>query len=1377
MIRIDKLRLFPFKTKSLAIPNISGGEKYNFIFFPENSTFFESYYKLDIKKQFIRKSTLVPSRIPRIIFNVQILKMYRSLKLIPIRKVEEDEGNVYFDTSIFLDALDLRFRKGSYRRPFIANRVLAYILSPLSFAPNRKNILVYHIDYDKPFPEQLQFRRIFPLLWSIRMSKGEIPFDYVLLSMSSGGTTVYSALKNIDKSLPFTRLYSIFNSLTPRSTDDIEEIQDEKIDVAADKVVLHTKDDPQEHIDTTVKVKNAVSDYLSSSNNIKTERIIDRSDIPKEIYANEAIKSVLFNISGNKDRAEEVAKNIPAEKKSEALQQIKKDLIPEIILEDSHKNTQRDLVFSKVGVYDLNNNKTPSKVLNKRKVDFDTTFEKDLSTVFSSFSNKAFPLKLKKIEKKEIAIEPGDLSPSKYQRYSFTLIDDLNRDHIIDIEIPQIQNDGTFLINGNKQFLIYQIILDPIFFIKVGQAKIQTLFAAVSIHHKKTVHKSFFETYITGYNLPLFAILGYRLGFKKTCELYGIQYKISDQAPAKDLPAIVLSDKNYVHISYNSESALRLLNSFFELPNIFTKDNLENQSTFEKAIIELTENRNSIYKINKVIDNIMEPVSVQVLKSKLLPYTFIGCVKYICDELSRGRVDNRNDLIHQRIRSSEIFAHQIIKVLQASYSDYENKRNIGDKNAEFKADTRKVVNDIVNSELVRDLENINPIEELSSLTRITPVGIGGISDTVAVTAKDRSINESYYGNIDPMDTPEGHMIGVVNQLTVGSSVNNARGSFKNKYGIEDRSGILSPTTSVIPYIGSCDGARVMLSSSQSKQAIPINGIEQPLVQTGYETIMTTMLSNDYVKKSPVDGVIAKITDNYIVIKGIDNRLYKIATDMRKLNSLQGESSLNSFKATVKEDQKVKSGQIIAEGKHIKNGVISVGTNLLVAVMGWKGYSFEDGYIISDKIAEQKLSSESYEERVVLVSKTDIVKFITEEGRDSIKGEPLLIRTSRDIESLINLDEDELVEGQVITKSPGGKIISIEVYPNTSLKQFPTLQKQYAIFKQRYEETIGPLPSKFFEIKSGKPEYYQGVRIVFKIVRPEKTLVGDKLANNHGGKGVITLIEKYENMPVTPWGQPVDIILNPVAIINRMNPSTIFEMYTGLIGKFLAYKIVEMKRVDALKLISQVYTVLDNTKNKLLSKQIISSFASLNDSQYDIYIETLKANNYVLPIIVPQFQTPTKEQIQEAIKIVGAETSYYLKLPDYGTKTLRKVACGFLYYKKLEAQGEKKLAARSMGRYQGRTLQPLAGRRAGGGQRLGEFDTWALIDHGAINLLKEFFGPLSDDQKTKEEIISEIIETGEAGYKEPKATPTKDLLEVYLKGMMLEASIKKETNNR
>ena len=130
-------------------------------------------------------------------------------------------------------------------------------------------------------------------------------------------------------------------------------------------------------------------------------------------------------------------------------------------------------------------------------------------------------------------------------------------------------------------------------------------------------------------------------------------------------------------------------------------------------------------------------------------------------------------------------------------------------------------------------------------------------------------------------------------------------------------------------------------------------------------------------------------------------------------------------------------------------------------------------------------------------------------------------------------------------------------------------------------------------------------------------------------------------------------------------------------------------------------------------------------------------------------------------------AYHLTLPEFGTKTQYEVPVGYMYITKLEHIGSEKLHSRSTGPTVGKTLQPTGGKRREGGQRIGEGDTHAIISYNCPLVLSEFFGPLSDDVVSKNEIITDIIQTGDAKYRTTKSSPTKDLLNAYFVAMMIE----------
>jgi len=1439
MIRLDKLKLFPFRTQEIFFPGTGSADvPLNIVFFPENSNFNLAYRKLRIQKRFARYGTVVPAKIPRLMWNREIISQYMLFRMLPIRNFNPQIKNVFFDTTMYLSKVDARYKKGSYRRPLVLEKIQEYLKSISSIWPARENVLIYYVDTTQNIPELIYNKRAWILMDGFK--KGELMgFHYILLCVYNGKKTVYYCLKNTEKCLPWTRLFTIFQTLKHKIDSNaleqsVNDISDDVIitskldedDVTSNIIntdnktgifsniqttqkqeVLNNKDQPQQKVEkidvigidkldvskNEEKTKNIVKQFLY--NKPKLTSALKKQPITPYTSQKLILTSILQKNFKDTKLVRNAVQKIDPKNYKLAIDNLKSTVVPNIVEHDKYENNAREYVYCDSHINDINDHKNPSAILNKRKVDFNKNFEQDLyNSLLELSKNKKYPLYIKEIKSESIPITPGDLRPSKNRRYTIRLMDEKKRIHEINIDIPEIQKDGTFLINGNRKFFMYQLIIDPIFFLAKDEGKLQTAYATITVFRKTTKYKSYFEAYVTGYNIPLSLLFIYYIGFDQMCKLFGIKYEKTTEEIAKqqDCYYIPFLDKNaiifpnYKGLDTIPAYVYSLLESIKEIKALNSINDLYDKNSIANLLIEQTQNRNSLFKIDQILKNIMEPIAVQILKAKMLPTQLARCLLYICVNIANGRVDDRNDISKQRIRCSEVMSYQIQKQLQKSYSQYEMDREHGNDNAVFFCDTKDIISKILvgtkivsqsgesgSSSLVRELDNANPYDELACMTAITPTGDGGVQNADGLTMDFRNTHPTYYGNIDACDTPEGNNIGILNHLTVDALIGNSRGSFgKVEEGNDVGTGSLSACTVSVPFVNHDDGCRVMLSCSQGKQAIPIIGNEKPLVQTGYETIMTSMLTESYVKKAYFDGVVSKVTPNSIVItsKTGQNQIVEFDHPILKTSVGQIKGSLNSFHSVVQVGQTVKEGQIVAEGKHIKDGIISVGCNLLVAVMGWKGYAFEDGYIISENVAKSKFTSTSYEEKEVLITSDDDVKYIAECGQFTQSGDTLLIRTSKNIQEILGIDSSEVIDGQHILKSPGGKIIDIEIYPNISISKFPVLRAEYERFKAKYQETKGEFPKKFFNAKSGDNGPFQGIRIVFKIERYDSCVLGDKIANSHGGKGTLTMIEKDENMPITPWGEKVDILFNPLAVVNRMNPGTIYELYTGLIAKCLARRFVQFgynKNDKAIALASKVYELMDNTKNKVLSTNLIKSLKALTNQQYTKFVNQIIDDNYVMPIYVPQFQEPTIQMIEETMKFLGLKKRYYLDLPEFKSKTLEPVAVGYLYYKKLEQQAEYKQSVRSTGRYNQATGQATQGKSAGGGQRVGEMDTWCLISHGAETTLKELMGGLSDDMATKNEMISDIINNGYTEYKEPRRSPSTERLKVYLTGTMIE----------
>lgn len=965
----------------------------------------------------------------------------------------------------------------------------------------------------------------------------------------------------------------------------------------------------------------------------------------------------------------------------------------------------------------------------------------------------------------------GEIEKSDISIIKTTVTDKDGIEHKIQIEIPKINpQSGTFRVNGQKKCLINQIVLCPITFPKKFEARFESSYSIFRIRSKRTRNIQYLEIFIANTWLPISVLLFYSFGFEETLKQYGIKYNISSTKPSKtDANVTKISETEYIYFEkIDNKLKKELIKSFtmLKLDSFQIKKQFGTKDYFNELIIKMS-GANSTYLILSNLENIVDPVVKQVLINQQLPSNLKDIIYYMAFRVITGYVQDRNDILNQRIRGSEVLVHFIQKQILASYTVYKQQKLSGNKNAKFEINQSKLLSDFIRSEIVANMEYANPIEEMAVMTRISPVGksIGGIPDKRAIQNEARNIHPTYYGNIDPLDTPEGEMIGISQQLAIGASITSARGLFSAKpFSNDEKSGMLSTSSNMIPFIENNDGARIIMATNQAKQMLPLKNPEPPAVRSGYESIFTTVLSDNFIKKSPCNGKVVKITNESIYILCRNKKIQEISIIPVHLKSGSGKDTLSVFKPTVLLNQIVQENQIIAEGSSISKGTISLGRTLCTAVMPYRGYNFEDGIIINEKLVDQdKLTSIHGIIDEILVSENDRVLEIAPIGTYIEKGRPILRHTIGEIEQLLGFSEEEGVEvvgQQIIKKSPGGIIVDIDVFANVDGSKFPLLKDLIQRTRKRY----GTTPHEKFSVKGNT---IKGILVRFKIEQELKIGLGDKLANRFGAKGIISLVEKNENMPRTPWGDYVDIIVNPVGIIGRSNIGQLYELYCGLISRDIGLRIINYKKKDQiLNLMKNVYTILDSSKNKEFSKRLIANISSLSQKEFLYLVEQIRTSGYS-PIIIPPFQAPKQDQIKQALLVLGLKPGYELFLQYYGTKTKSEVPVGYMYFSKLEHIASEKVYARSTGPVTGKTLQPTAGKRREGGQRLGEADTYSLISYNCPILLSEMLGPLSDDLATKNEIISEIIQTGSANYRDAKISPAKDLLNSYFISLILE----------
>lgn len=1331
------------------------------IYFSENSNFINDYPKLNLKRIDARIVTVPTTKIPKTILTSELRQYYKKLGLIPYsmnQKIPQGQ-NVIVDLSQYFYAIDQVYHPTTYRqRP---GMLIENILKRLEnyFPENYQTILFYSVDLTKDINAFIN-KKVFPIIKS--MKKEDFLFDHMLINYIDFESSKHRLLVR-DGEYNFQRIVHYMKTIKGLKPGVDIQTSSEKASNIIAKII-----DKEIDSKNKTKINSSIKDYLKSNPEIRNKVL--SGELTADDIRDITTTSILYGVSGDLKHAINISNNIPKARKKLALKVIDKNFSGDLLQPEKTINLSTDLSLQAYQPEHMIENKSPEHIYQKRQIDFKTILKNDLTNSFKVLETKDVPLKFENIKIVDKPQKAGEIEKTDLSIVEIQLSDDFGNKHNLQIEIPKIDpNTGIFRINGQQKALINQIVQNPITFPKPGESRFESSYSVFRIYVKKLRHVTYLESFMT-YKIPFIYLLSYSFGFEETLKLYKIKYEIVDKKiPGEKFICKLQNGRYIIFKNVNSPLQQCLCQSFLQgNPDKYKiKAEFGTKEYFEQYIIKISGRINSPYLITSNLQNIVDPVAKQVLRNKQLPTDLKMIMKYMAENVVKEKVIARNDISNQRIRNSEVLVHLAQKQILAAYTVYKEQVLSGNTEAQFTIVPTKVLSDFMLTELVTNMEYANPLEEMSTLTRVSPAGkkVGGIPDKQAIQVGARNVHDSYFGNIDPLDTSESDNIGVVQQLTIDALISSSRGMFAIKdINNQEKSGMLSTSTCMIPFLENTDGARVIMLSNQSKQMIPLKDPQPPIVQSGYESVLTNILSNNFIKKSPCDGKVSSITKEYITVEcGQAKTKKKIDLSAKHLKSGSGKDTLSVFKPIVKSGEKVKKNQLLAEGACMSDGAIAMGRPLLTALMPYDGYNFEDGIVINENIITQgKMTSLHGVVEEVLVAEDDRILFIAEEGQTLEKGSPLLRKTIGEIEQLIGFEDDvttDVLAGQYIKKSPGGKIVDIEIYSNVEHGKMPLIDKLVDKTKKKYKTKT----NEKFRIKG---QIIKGVVIRFRIEQELKTGLGDKLCNRYGNKGIISLVEDDNLMPRLPNGDRVDIILNPIGLIARMNMGQLFEMYCGLISRELGRRIPSLNKVKTIALISQVFKHLDTSKNKSSTRRLMRNIANLSNIKYKQFVEQIKKTGFY-PIIIPPFQAPKEPEIRKALKVLGLKTGYHLKLPKYnGVKTAKAVPVGYMYISKLEHLGDEKLHARSTGPMVSKTLQPTGGKAKNGGNRLGELDSYTFFTYNCPNVLAEFMGPLSDDLVTKEEMLSEIIQNGNTEYKHAKFSPAKELLNSYFISLML-----------
>ena len=632
------------------------------------------------------------------------------------------------------------------------------------------------------------------------------------------------------------------------------------------------------------------------------------------------------------------------------------------------------------------------------------------------------------------------------------------------------------------------------------------------------------------------------------------------------------------------------------------------------------------------------------------------------------------------------------------------------------------------SQLSQFMDQPNPLAELTHKRRLSALGPGGLNRDRA-SFEVRDVHYSHYARICPIETPEGPNIGLIGSLATYARINEY-GFIEAPYRLIDHSGekprvldeivylaadeedgcyiaqakeplnpdgtfvndritarvradvqsvepsrvdyidvsprqVISVATAMIPFLDHDDANRALMGSNMQRQAVPLLRPEAAYVATGIE--YKAGKDSGVCLRAREDGFVKKVSSDQIVI---EDELHETHTYKLIKFARSNQSTCINQRPIVSAGEKIKKGDVIADGPSTDHGEIALGRNILIGFMTWEGYNYEDAVLLSEELVRNDVFTSIHLEKYEC------------EARDTKLGAEEITRDLPNVgdDALRDLDAEGII--RVGAEVHPGDILVGKVTPKGETELTAEERLLRAIFGEKAREvrdTSLKVPHgeegiivdvKVFDRKD-HAELAPGVNRMVRvyIAQKRKISVGDKMAGRHGNKGVVSRVLRQEDMPFLPDGTPLQIVLNPLGVPSRMNLGQVLEMHLGMAAKALGWRVA-----------------------------------------------------------TPDFDGASFEQIQNALEAGGKRRDGKTILYDgrTGDQFDNPVTVGYMYYLKLHHLVDDKIHARSTGPYSLVTQQPLGGKAQFGGQRFGEMEVWALEAYGAANTLQEILTVKSDD---------------------------------------------------
>jgi DNA-directed RNA polymerase subunit beta len=886
------------------------------------------------------------------------------------------------------------------------------------------------------------------------------------------------------------------------------------------------------------------------------------------------------------------------------------------------------------------------------------------------------------------------------------------------------------------------------------------------------------------------------------------------------------------------------------------------------------------FRINRKFDQDL-PETEMTLRS----LDYLNAIRYILRlRAGEGMLDDIDHLGNRRLRTiDELAADELRKGFLKLRRTVQERMSIRDQQdmtprtlINPKSISAAIEYFFGRGELSQVVDQTNPLAQLTHERRLSALGPGGLNRKRA-GFEVRDVHISHYGRICPIETPEGTNIGLISSLSIYARVDeygflitpyrtvnkrkltdeidwlnaheeslaylapadapsdNQRltqdrviARFGGDFGYINSDQVqyidISPkqmvgvSAGLIPFLEHDDANRALMGSNMQRQAVPLLITEPPIVATGLEKDVA--VNSGMVVRADKAGSVTYVDATRIKV---DERDYPL----RKFVGLNERTCLNQ-KPIVRVGQKVKKGQVIADGAATRNGELSLGRNVLVAFMAWDGYNFEDAIIISEKLVkDDTYTSLHIEEFEIEIRETKLGK--EEFTRDIPNVSP---------KALSNLDEYGIV--RIGTFVQPGDILVGKVSPKSKSELTPEEKLLHAIFGRAGED----VKNDSLEVPSGvegividtqrfsrrasmsdeerkamdkenretEHRYNKLIAEQFRAMIAEILGVLDRKEIRDPVSNKVLGADKDDKVVVE---QAVAFKLDGLDIRSPERQKQCGEVYgrhrerIQLLLDEREHRLNSLKRGDELPSgVQQMVKVYVATKRQISvgdkmagrhgNKGVISKILPEEDMPYladgtpvDILLNPLGVPSRMnvgqilethlgwaserlgFKAITPVFDGAQEEEIRQCLKEAGIPETGKSILYDgrTGDRFEQPVTVGYIYMMKLHHLVDDKVHARATGPYSLITQQPLGGKARFGGQRFGEMEVWALEAYGAAYILQELLTVKSDDVEGRTKIYESMVKgenTLEAG------TPASfDVLTNEIRGLGLNMQLEKK----